>query len=78
MREDKNSLIVSFLLGSIVGGGIAVLATQYYLKRKYFRQTASDASLTQSNLGDYCAPEGADLHYDLDEEEDQYYSESRI
>lgn len=80
MREDKNSLIMSFVLGSIVGGGMAVLATQYYFKRKHARalKLEYDANLTQFNQGDYCAPEGADVHYNLDEEDDQYYPESRI
>jgi hypothetical protein len=79
MREDKNSLIMSFVLGSLVGGGVAVLATQYYFKRKHSR--ALDANFNQTAQGDYCAPEGADLHYDLgaeEEDDDQYYSESRI
>ncbi len=77
MREDRNSLILSFVLGSLAGGGAAVLATQYFFRKRYAKATrmTSDANLTQ---GDYCAPEGADLHYDLDEEDDEYYSESRI
>ncbi len=71
---------MSFVLGGIVGGGVAVLATQYYFRRKHARALAleHEANLTQFNQGDYCAPEGADLHYDLDEEDDQYSSGSRV
>ena len=82
MREDKDTLIMSFLMGSLFGAGIALLSAQYYTRRKYSRYLkarGSDeyVSETQLNQRDYCAPEGADLHYDLSEEDQQYYSDMK-
>jgi hypothetical protein len=80
MPEKKSSLLLSFLVGGLIGGGITFLLA-LSLTRKQSAMPAretrkwelSDEMEEQSyEEGVYCAPEGADMHYDIGK--DTYYS----
>ena len=77
MLDRKSSLILSFFAGGAIGGGIAFLLTTHLLKTRNVRVNKTkglyDEMKEQSyEEGLYCAPEGADLHYDMGK--DMYYS----
>jgi hypothetical protein len=80
MSERKNSLVISFLIGGLIGGGMTFLLASRLMRtrrvkpaRAAKRWAASDEASEQSyEEGIYCAPEGADIHYDM--EKDIYYS----
>jgi hypothetical protein len=80
MTEKKSSLMLSFLIGGLIGGGMTFLLASSLMRRrgtKAARATrkwaASDDMEEQSyEEGGYCAPEGADMHYDMGK--DTYYS----
>ena len=77
MSERKRSLMLSFLIGSVIGGGMTFLLATHFLKTRGVRANKTkglrDEMEEQSyEEGIYCAPEGADLHYDAGK--DIYYS----
>jgi len=80
MNEKRSSLLLSLLLGGLIGGGITFLLTSRLMRTRRAKPTraarrwaASDEMSEQScEEGIYCAPEGADTHRDL--ENDIYYS----
>jgi hypothetical protein len=80
MSEKKSSLMLSFMIGGLIGGGITFLLASRLMRtrrtkpaRATRRWAASDEMREQSyEEGIYCAPEGADIHYDI--EKDIYYS----
>ena len=73
MNEKRSSLILSFLAGGLIGGGITFLLATSLMKKRSFvpareirKWELSDETEEQSyEEGDYCAPEGADMHYDI-------------
>ncbi len=79
MSEKRSSLLLSLLLGGLIGGGISFLLTSS-LMRKRSGTPAREAVKWESEGtqersyegGVYCAPEGADMHYDVGD--DIYYS----
>ncbi len=80
MPRSKRSFILSFCIGGLVGGSIALLLSQYLERTQRVKSTRKDnvRSLygkTQEQSyenGIYCAPEGAEMHYDIGE--NIYYS----
>jgi hypothetical protein len=80
MNEKRTSLLLSLLLGGLIGGGITFLLTSRLMRTRCAKPAhatrkwaASDEMEEQSyEEGFYCAPEGADIHRDL--EKDIYYS----
>jgi hypothetical protein len=80
MPEKKSSLLLSFLVGGLIGGGATYLLTSSLTRKQSTipaRETRkwelSDEAEEQSyEEGVYCAPEGADMHYDIGK--DTYYS----
>jgi hypothetical protein len=80
MNEKRSSLLLSLLLGGLIGGGITFLLTSRLMRtrrakpaRANRKWSVSDEMREQSyEEGIYCAPEGADTHRDL--ENDIYYS----
>ena len=81
MPEKKYSSVLSFMIGGLVGSGIVLLLTQYLTRKRNSKAIKTKrAKMPWDEIeeqiyedGVYCAPEGADMHYDM-EEEDQYYS----
>jgi len=80
MPRSKRSLILSFCIGGLVGGGLAVLLSQCLERtqrvkstKKYNVRSLYGKAQEQSyENGIYCAPEGAEMHYDIGE--NIYYS----
>jgi hypothetical protein len=79
MNEKKSSLILSFFVGGLIGGGITFLLTSSLIRKRIARPGRSTKKLRFSDEiqeqsyedGVYCAPEGADMHYDMGK--DTYY-----
>ncbi len=73
MNKSKNSLILSFLVGGLIGGGITFLLTSGLMRKRSFMparetgawQLSDEIQERSRENGDYCAPEGADMHYDI-------------
>ena len=80
MNEKRSSVMLSFLIGGLIGGGITFLLTSSLMRKRNTvpaRETGkrglSDEMKEQSyEEGDYCAPEGASMRYDMGK--DLYYS----
>jgi hypothetical protein len=80
MNEKKSSLMLSFFIGGLIGGGITFLLTSSLMRKGRTKPSGaawkwekSDDMKEQSyDEGVYCAPEGADMHYDMGK--DTYYS----
>jgi hypothetical protein len=77
MLDRKSSFILSFFAGSVIGGSIAFLLTTHLLRTRNVRVNKTNGMRDEMEEqsyeeGIYCAPEGADLHYDR--EKDMYYS----
>jgi hypothetical protein len=78
MLDRKSSFMLSFFIGGLIGGGITFLMATHLLRTRSTRVNKTrglrrDEMEEQSyEESDYCAPEGADLHYDR--EKDMYYS----
>lgn len=77
MSEKKSSIMLSFFIGGLIGGGITFLLATQLLRTRNVRVNKTkgqrDVMEEQSyEEGIYCAPEGADLHYNA--EKDTYYS----
>ena len=80
MSEKKSSLMLSFFIGGLIGGGITFLLASSLMRTRKARPTRAnrtpvlrDEMNEQSyEEGGYCAPEGADIHYDVGK--DTYYS----
>jgi hypothetical protein len=80
MPEKKSSLMLSFLVGGLIGGGITfLLASSLTRKRSTIparetRKWELSGEMREQSYeeGVYCAPEGADMHYDMGK--DTYYS----
>jgi hypothetical protein len=77
MSEKKISLMLSFFVGSLIGGSITFLLATYLMRTRSIRANKTkglrDEMEEQSyEEGIYCAPEGADLHYHVGK--DIYYS----
>jgi hypothetical protein len=78
MLDRKSSLMLSFFIGGLIGGGITFLLATHLLrtrntrisKTKGLRRDETEEQSYEESV--YCAPEGADLHYDR--EKDMYYS----
>lgn len=80
MTERKSSLMLSFLIGGLIGGGMTFLLASNLMRTRSAKPARankkwelSDEMEEQSyEEGGYCAPEGADMHYDMGK--DTYYS----
>jgi gas vesicle protein len=80
MLERKSSFILSFFIGGLIGGGIAFLLASSLMRTrsaKPARAVKTHESLDEMEEqsyeeGAYCAPEGADIQYDMGK--DTYYS----
>ena len=78
MSEKKSSLILSFLIGGLLGGGITFFLASNLMRLRNAKPIRTrdrfDETDEQSyeDGGVYCAPEGADMHYDVGK--DVYYS----
>ena len=80
MLERKSSFILSFFIGGLIGGGITFLLASSHMRTRSAKAVRTnktrvllDEMKEQSyEEGLYCAPEGADIHYDA--EKDMYYS----
>jgi hypothetical protein len=77
MLERKGSFILSFFIGGLIGGGITFLLATHLLRTRSARAnktTGTRGEMEEQSYEEsvYCAPEGADLHYDRDK--DMYYS----
>ena len=76
MSEKKSSLILSFFIGSLIGGGITFLLASSLMRtghakpaRANKKWATSDEMEEQSyEEGIYCAPEGADINYDIEKD----------
>jgi hypothetical protein len=78
MNEKKSPLLLSFLIGGLLGGGITFFLATNLMRSRNAKHTRtrdwSDETDEQSyEDGVYCAPEGADMHYDVGK--DVYYSD---
>ena len=78
MPDSKHSFVLSFFVGSLIGSGITLLLAQHLLRKRTAKAKASRMEMLRDELkerlyenGIYCAPEGADMRYDL--EDDVYY-----
>jgi len=80
INEKKVSLMLSFLIGGLIGGSITFLLASSSMRK---RSTMPAGKTREWSLpddmegqsyeeGGYCAPEGADVHYDMGK--DTYYS----
>lgn len=73
MNEKKNSLLLSFFIGGLIGGGITFLLASSLMRtgrnkpskatRKW--EIPDEMKEQAYDEGVYCAPEGADMHYDM-------------
>jgi hypothetical protein len=79
MSERKGPFILSFVIGSLIGGGLTLLLSRCLVRQQNAgiitnkRKGPLDEMKEQYyEEGDYCAPEGADRHYDMGK--DIYYS----
>ena len=83
MVERKGSFVLSFFVGGLIGSGITFLLAQYLTRKRNAKAITADRTrMLRDEMkerlyedGIYCAPEGADMHYDM--EEDLYYSNKR-
>ena len=72
MNERKSSLILSFFIGGLIGGGITFLLASSLMRTRGTKPVRvnktgelPDEMKEQSyEEGIYCAPEGADIRYD--------------
>jgi hypothetical protein len=84
MSEKKSSLMLSFFIGGLIGGGMTfLLASSLMRKRSTKRARATKKWESSGEMeertyeeGGYCAPEGADIHYDVGK--DAYYSNEEL
>jgi hypothetical protein len=80
MTEKKSSLMLSFLIGGLIGGGMTFLLASSLMRARSAKPTRANKKWELSGemgertyeVGGYCAPEGADMHYDMGK--DTYYS----
>ena len=80
MTEKKSSLMLSFLIGGLIGGSMTFLLASSLMRTRSAKPARTiktrellDEMKEQSyEEGIYCAPEGADMHYDIGK--DTYYS----
>jgi hypothetical protein len=80
MLDRKSSFILSFFIGGLIGGSITFLLASSLMRTRGTKpaRVNKPAGLRGEmeeqfyEEGIYCAPEGADLHYDR--EKDMYYS----
>ncbi len=80
MLERKDSFILSFFVGGLIGSGVTLLLARYLSRKRNVKIIeAGETKMLRGEMkeqlyenGIYCAPEGADTHYDM--EENSYYS----
>ena len=73
MNGKKSAMLLSLLVGGLIGGGITFLLTSSLMRKRSFMPARETGTWGLSNEmqersreeGDYCAPEGADMHYDI-------------
>lgn len=83
MLNKKGSFLLSFFVGGLIGSGMTLLLAQYLARKQSAKAIKTDktrmfrgeAKEQAYENGIYCAPEGADMRYDM--EEDLYYSNGK-